>query len=252
MASFASRFCIALALLCVPLGAFGQPRTGQDVLRAMHDKYAAAWYPTVTFVQNVVYTDGRPAQDMWEALKIPGKLRIDVGPIDAPPRTVIYKDETRAVFDKGKLASRTHAPNLLLVLGFDVYGQPPDKTAAIVAGEGFDLSKVREDTWEGKPAWVVGAAPGDATSNQFWIEKERLLFLRVVQKTKAGDLSDIRFTKYEPLGRGWIGTVVVFLTNGKESFREVYRDWRINPAVTDALFDTETWTPPEWTKQESR
>lgn len=250
MRSSASRFWIALALLFVPLGAVGQPRTGQDVLRAMHDKYAGAWYPTVTFVQNVVYTDGRPAQDMWEALKIPGKLRIDIGPIDAPPRTVIYKDEMRAVFDKGKLASSTRAPNLLLVLGFDVYGQPPEKTAAIVEGEGFDLSKVREDTWEGKPAWVVGAAAGDATGNQFWIEKERLLFLRLVQKTKAGDLSDIRFTKYEPLGRGWIGTVVVFLTNGKETFREVYRDWRVNPAVTDALFSTDAWTPPAWVKKQ--
>jgi outer membrane lipoprotein-sorting protein len=239
---------IALGTLLLSVCAAAQPRTGQDVLRAMRDKYADAWYPTVTFVQNVVYTDGRPAQDMWEALKIPGKLRIDVGPIDAPPRTVVYKDEVRYVFDKGKLASTARAPNLLLVLGFDVYGQPPEKTGAIVEGEGFDLSRLREDTWEGKPAWVIGAAAGDSTSDQFWIEKERLLFLRLVQKTKAGDLSDIRFAKYEPLGRGWIGTVVVFLTNGKETFREVYRDWRINPAVTDALFSTDAWTAPAWAR----
>lgn len=235
-----------------PATLIAQPRTGLDVLRAMHDKYAGAWYPTVTFVQNVVYTDGRPAQDMWEALKIPGKLRIDIGPIDAPPRTVVYRDEVRYVFDKGKLASSTHAPNLLLVLGFDVYGQPPAKTAAIVQGEGFDLSTVREETWEGTPAWVVGAGAGDAASNQFWIEKDRLLFLRLLQKTKSGDLSDIRFTKYEPLGGGWIGTVVVFHTNGKETFREIYRDWRIDPAVTDALFSTDTWTPPAWAKHASR
>src|SRR5512138_2662435 len=110
MPSFPRRLAIALGLAIpglLALAAAGQPRTGLDVLRAMHDKYAGAWYPTVTFVQNVVYTDGRPAQDMWEALKIPGKLRIDIGPIDAPPRTIIFKDEMRYVFDKGKLAGTT-------------------------------------------------------------------------------------------------------------------------------------------------
>ncbi len=239
---------LALTLLLSAAGAGAQPRTGQDVIRAMHDKYAGAWYPTVTFVQNVVWTDGRPAKDMWEALKIPAKLRIDVAPIDAPSRTIIFKDEMRYVFDKGKLTTSTRAPNLLLVLGFDVYGQPPERTITLLEGEGFDLSKVHEETWEGKPAWVVGAPAGDVTSNQFWIEKERLVFLRLIDKDKAGDLSDIRFTKYEPLGRGWLGTVVVFLTNGKETFREVYRDWRVNPDVTDGLFETGNWTPPSWVK----
>jgi outer membrane lipoprotein-sorting protein len=244
------RFTIAvLAVLWLASApVFAQPRTGQDVIRAMHDKYAGAWYPTVTFVQNVVYADGRPAQDMWEALKVPARLRIDVGPIDAPSRTIVYRDETRVIFDKGKLTSTTRSPNLLLVLGFDVYGQAPETTVKLLQTEGFDLSKVHEDTWEGRPAFVVGAAAGDLSTPQFWIEKERLIFLRLIQKNQAGATSDIRFTKYEPLGRGWIGTVVVFNTDGKETFREVYRDWKINPAVTDALFDATEWKPPAWVK----
>lgn len=100
----------------------------------------------------------------------------------------------------------------------------------------------------GRPAVRRERAATDRAGGQFWIEKERLIFLRLVQKTKAGDLSDIRFTKCEPLDRGWIGTVVVFQTNGKETFRESYRDWRINPAVTDTLFVTDTWAPPVWAK----
>jgi outer membrane lipoprotein-sorting protein len=225
-----------------------QPRSGQDVIRTMHDRYAGAWYPTVTFVQNVLYRDGRPALDMWEALKIPGRLRIDVGPIAAPSRTIVFHDEMRAVFEKGKLTGTTRNPNLLLVLGFDVYGQPPETTIRVLQSEGFDLSKIREDIWDGRPAWVVGAAEGDLTTAQFWVEKERLLFLRLVQKNQAGGLSDIRFTKYEPLGRGWISTVVVFLIDGQETFREVYRDWTVNPDVTDSLFDLVEWKPPAWVK----
>ena len=244
----AGRLALVAAALCLASSAMAQPKTGEDVIRAMHDKYAGAWYSAVTFVQNVVYTDGRPAVDMWEALAIPGRLRIDVAPIDAPSRTIVFRDETRSVFEKGSLASTTRSPNLLLVLGFDVYGQPPDKTVTLLRAEGYDLSKVHEDTWEGHPAWVVGAAAGDTTSHQFWIEKERLLFLRLVQKTPAGALSDIRFTKYVPLGGGWLGTVVVFTTNGKETFREVYRDWRVNPSIDDGLFDLKSWKRPSWVR----
>jgi len=61
-------------------------------------------------------------------------------------------------------------------------------------------------------------------------------------------VSDIRFTKYEPLGKAWISSVVQFLTDGKETLREVYRDWRVNPAVTDGLFDVNAWQPPAWVK----
>ena len=163
----------------------GQPRTGQDVIRAMHDRYAATWYPTLSFVQGVVYTDGRPVQDMWEALRIPGRLRIDLPPIDAPLRTIIYRGDTRYIFEKGKLASSGRNPNLLLVLGFYVYRQSPETTTALLQQEGFDLSRLREDRWEGRPAYVVGAGADDLTSSQFWIEKDRLLFLRLIQKSKA-------------------------------------------------------------------
>jgi hypothetical protein len=226
-----------------------QPKTGQDLVAAMHARYASTWYETLSFVQGVVYADGRPAQDWWEALRIPGRLRIDMPPMDAPSRTVIYRGETRTLFDQGKLTGSSRNPNLLLVLGFDVYRQPPETTVALLQKEGFDLAKLREDSWEGRPAYVVGADAGDTVSSQFWIEKERLLFLRLVQKNKAGVVSDIRFTKYEPLGRAWLATIVQFLSDGKETFREIYRDWRVDPAVTEDQFDVDAWKPPTWVKQ---
>ncbi len=246
----AVRSALAALVICsfAPSLAVAQPRDGRDLIRVMHDKYAGSWYPTLTFVQHVLYTDGRPTPDMWEALKIPGRLRIDVGPIESPSRTVIYRDEMRAVFEKGTLTGRTRNPNLLLVLGFDVYGQSPETTIKLLETEGFDLSKIRDDTWDGHAVWVVGAAAGDLTSHQFWVEKERSLFVRLVQKNPTGAVSDIRFTKYEPLGRGWLSTVVVFLTDGKETFREVYFDWKVNPNLADSLFDTAAWTPPSWVK----
>ena len=42
--------------------------------------------------------------------------------------------------------------NMLLVLGFDVYRQKPQTTSNVVTGEGYDLTNLRDDTWEGTPS----------------------------------------------------------------------------------------------------
>ena len=58
--------------------------------------------------------------------------------------------------------------NLLLVLGFDVYKQPPETTLKIVQAEKIDIAKFHEETWDGRPVYVVGAEKGDLNSPQFW------------------------------------------------------------------------------------
>src|SRR5215468_7196047 len=57
-------------------------RTGEDLLRAMHDRYRDSWYQTVTFTQkSTTYNpDGSSSAETWyEAASFPGKLRIDIG-----------------------------------------------------------------------------------------------------------------------------------------------------------------------------
>ena len=220
------------------------PKTGEEVIRAMYDKYNKTWYRQLSFVQRAIFP-GKPEEEWWEALKIPGRLRIDVAPIDSGGRTIIYRGDSLYVFAQKKLANKAVQPNLLLVLGFDVYAQPVESTIAVLKRGQFDLTKVHEENWDGRPAYVVGAAPGDLESNQFWIDKERLVFLRLIDKGPNG-AADIRFTKYEKLGGGWIGTEVHFFRDGKEYFTEIYRDWKINPAVTEDLFDVSEWKRPAW------
>ena len=58
-------------------------RSGEDLLRAMHDRYKSSWYETVTFTQkSTTYKeDGTSSAETWyEAASVPGKLRIDIGP----------------------------------------------------------------------------------------------------------------------------------------------------------------------------
>lgn len=219
--------------------ALDQIKTGDQLIQAMRAKYPN-WYRKLSFVQRAIYSDGRPEEEWWEAVMVPGRLRIDIAPVDNG-RTIIYRGDSNFVYQKGKQIRADTGHNILAIMAFDVYRQPAERTRALVREEGFDLGQLREGSWKGAPAYVIGTA-----GKELWIEKERLLLVRVLQPGADGAASDISFDKFEALGDGWLGTQVLFLRNGKEVFREVYRDWQVNEMVSDDLFRTDTWKRAAW------
>jgi hypothetical protein len=217
---------------------------GAAVVRAMYARYAGKWYSTLIFSQTTTITrpTGTLVQTWLEAGKLPGRLRIDT---DSLGQTgVIYAGDSVYSFSAGKLAATRQGRNELLVLGFDVYAQPPEVTIAVLRGLGVDMSKMHRTTWEGRPVFVVGAAEGDWTSKQFWVDEERLLFVRLLQQTvlQTGPRNDdIRFQKYVQHGGGWVAEEVVMLSDGKPRLHEEYANVRVNVGLDEALFDPKKW-----------
>jgi hypothetical protein len=241
----------AVLLPLALLAAHAAPKTGEDLVRQMHARYAGKWYRNITFVQTTTFPD-RPAETWYEAGTIPGKLRIDVAPTDSMTAFMFVGDST-IVFRGGKRVGGRQNRNLLMTLGFDVYGQPPETTLAQLAAQGIDLGKLREDRWNGTKVWVVGAEMGDTATSQFWIEQDRLIFVRLIEAQKnpqqpqeRGSLLDVTFEKYQPLGKGWVAPEVVIKVNGKEVQRETYRDIRADVPLQADLYDTETYRKAEW------
>ncbi len=219
--------------------------TGPAVIAAMHDRYAGKWYGTITFRQKTTIlppTGGQIVQTWYEAGRLPGSLRIDT---DTMGGGVLYTRDSLYRFVEGKLAAPADTGhNPLLLLGFDVYAQPTERSANLLRHLGFDLTRIHEDTWEGKPVFVVGAFAGDTTSRQFWITRDDLLFVRLIERraTRAGDiLSEVRFNKYVRYGGGWVAEEVVQLTNGKPRLTEAYSDVKVNVPLADAVFDPLQW-----------
>ena len=247
----------ACALLAVVLTAAGgvyaaEVNSGEALVKAMHDRYAATWYKSVTFVQkSTTYNpDGTSKAETWyEAALLPGRLRIDIGePSDGNGYLLVNGNVT--IFKDGKVNANREQVNMLLVLGFDVYAQSPQTTLAIAKQEGFDASKFHEDTWEGKPAYVFGAEKGDLKSKQFWVEKERLLFVRLLEpgSKDPNQTQDIRFTDYRKLGGGWIAARVEVYAGGKKVFSEEYADIQKDVALDAAVFDPKQFTTAHWEK----
>jgi len=225
---------------------------GEDLLRAMHARYQKSWYPTVTFVQkSTTYKpDGTSSAETWyEAALLPGKLRIDIGD-PANNNGYLMVDGKATILNDGKVAKELPLVNMLLVLGFDVNTQDPETTIKVVKGEGYDLSKLREDTWEGKPAYVVGADKGDVTTKQFWVAKDTLLFLRDIEPSRGNPPKpeDIRFTNYQPLEGAWIAARVEMYSEGKLIFSEDYSDIKGKVKLSPATFDPQQFTTTHWEK----
>jgi outer membrane lipoprotein-sorting protein len=239
-----------LILFCLALAHAEDVRTGEDVLRVMHDRYAKTWYETLTFTQkSTTYDpDGTSKAEIWhEALAAPGKLRIDVGgPSDNNGYLMV--DGTLTILRDGKEAGTRQRMNMLLVLGFDVYRQAPEATAKIAKAEGYDLTRFHEETWEGQPVYVVGAEKGDLKSKQFWVEKNRLLFVRLFEPKADASNQDIRFEDYREMAGGWVAARVEVYADDKKVFSEEYSDIQCNVKLDPGTFDPKQFNSTHWEK----
>jgi hypothetical protein len=236
---------VAVAYL---LGGPGDPQSGSDVVRAMHDRYAGTWYHTLSFLQrNTAYLEGDSVEhSTWfERAAMPGRLRIDFrGGANAPPGDgVLFARDSLFVMRGDTVARASAFVHPLMLLGFDVYTQPAERTLELLAGLGFDLSTVREDTWRGRAAYVVGAKAGDLRTRQFWIDKERLLFVRMLEPSRRDSthVAETQFNRYRPYGRGWVAEEVLFLDAGRRTWLEQYADVRVDVSLPEGVFDVRRW-----------
>jgi len=219
---------------------------GRSLVTAMRQKYNAQWYKTLSFTQNnTLYSArGGATNSQWrQRIAVPGRLRIDYLPLSQ--RSGVLFDGSRVhTFDNGRQIDAQPGVNAPLLVMADVYVLPLERSTHLLDSLGFDLARLRRDVWEGQSAYVVGAAAGDSTTSQFWIDSVRLVVLRIVQKERRGTrdiVTDIRFGKFADFSGIPIATEVVQYRDGRLVFREEYADVRVNDSIPDDTFDPSKW-----------
>ena len=135
-----------------------------------------------------------------------------------------------------------------MVLGFDIYCLPLNKAIEKLKGLKFDLSIFREDTWQGRPVYVVGAKAGDWHSFQFWIDQKNLYFVRMLHPSgrDGAQTTEAQFNRYQKLGGGWMSPEVIFSVDGKVVTTEEYSELRANVTLPDKLFDPQSFATVHW------
>ncbi len=241
-------------LLILTLLLFAAPKdaikSSEELIQAMHDRYAKTWYKSATFVQKTTNynADGTSKAAIWyEAMSVPGKLRIDFDPISGG-NGILFVNDSIHRFQQGELKQTQPLIHPLMVLGFDVYGQPVQDTLAKLTKLGIDLSVLREDKWQGRPVYVVGAKADDLRAPQFWIDKEHLYFVRMFQPAgpDKSHTQETQFNKYQKLKGGWMAPEVIFMLDGKLRTTEEYTDIRGDIDLDPKLFDPANWRTARW------
>ena len=241
---------IAVSLLMLPTMPATKISNTDELISAMQKKYGKSWYKTATFVQETTefQPDGTSKVETWyEAMSVPGKLRIDFTPTKEG-NGILFTDGKVYVFKDGKVDTTRDFQHPLLILGFDVYRSPASELTAKLQALKFDLSQFREDTWQGRPVYVVGAKAGDLHSPQFWIDQENLYFVRMLRPAgkDGAQTQETQFNKYQKLAGGWMAPEVIFMVDGKVMTTEKYSDLRGDVTLDPKLFDPQFWTTVHW------
>jgi hypothetical protein len=229
------------------------PASGVELLQRMHDAYDGKWPRTITFVQKTTITRPNGVVDTatwYEALRSPDRLRIDFGD-PSKGNGALYTADSLYVVRAGKITRTVGSGNPFLPFVAGVYDQPVETTLRQLAPYKFDLTRIRADTWQGLPVFVVGAAsPADLESPQFWIDRDRLIAVRfLVKLSPAPDAkpNDIRLEGYVPVGGGWLATHVAIMEGGVVRQAEDYSDWKGDVGLPGDFFVAEKWSEvPHW------
>jgi outer membrane lipoprotein-sorting protein len=221
------------------LTAFRPPTTGRDIVKKMHDRYAGKWYRSFTFNQTTEFYRNdslRGSQTWYEAIRFPDRFRMDFGEADSG-NAAIFRGDSSYRFRNGQLRSATINNNegLIFLLG-GMYFHPLDQTVKMLGDLHYNLDKFHEDTWKGKPVFVIGADKGEEGVNQLWVDQKELYLVRML-KYDGARKEEALFDDYKSFNGNWTETQCIFYLDGKLVQKEIYHDCQFNKPLEDRLFD---------------
>ena len=229
-----AKFLLITALFLAPF--FTKINTGEDIVKLMYKKYAGKWALTLVFDQTTeIYRDTIKRVQTWhESMLFPDKLRIDIEPV-ANGSSIIFRGDSTYRINNGKVTASAAGNDLIFLLG-GLYFYPLDKTLEKLKSQGYDLSKAVEDTYNGKPIYIIGAASKDEKVNQLWVNKDDLYVVRMITYDK-NTKQDAIFANYIKMGGGGAETKVTFYLNDKLRQVETYYNCKEQPGMSEKIFD---------------
>lgn len=226
-----------LIFLFIP---FSHPKdlTSTDLLHKMYNRYHGKWHSTLSFTQTTeMYRKDTlfKKQTWYEHILYPDLLRID---FDVPNsgNGIIFRHDSTYRFDKNKIVRAVKNENELIFFLGGLYFVPFEQALEHFKALHYDLSKFHEDTWKGKPAYVIGANTTEEKVNQLWIDKERLVAVRFI-KYDDNTKEEGTFENQIPLKGAWSETLCKFYINDKILQTETYTNLVGGASIDKNIFE---------------
>lgn len=239
---------IASLVLALATAGGGVGPDGEALLRLINAEHRGSWWRTLIFEQRSTWpgTPGRPEELWYETMERPGRLRLDFVRHDSAVGGMLFRSDSVYQFGPGRATIGAPMTHALLVLLHDLHVDDPDVVVAKLRGEGFDLDATGSTTWNGMPITVVGAAAGDSTKPQFWVDTDRMVVVRVMQPGRNGAVSDTRITAFSKVGPGWVERRIEFWRGGALQMLEEYTWIKTDVELAASVFDPAATEWPAW------
>ncbi|HEX5153729.1 MAG TPA: hypothetical protein VFW07_19920 [Parafilimonas sp.] len=212
--------------------------TNDDVIEKMYKQYAGKWMKSFSFTQTtqMYRNDSLVNTSTWyENIAYPDKFRIDFGSKTAGNAALFVNDSIYS-FRNSKLNHvSANDENLTFILG-GMYFYPLDSVTLMLRRMGYNLNKSYETSLNDKPAYVVGANNGEEKANQLWIDKEKLVIVKIISYNR-GDKEEGIFSNHKQFGNGWSETLCSFYVNGTLVQKETYYDCKADENIDLKIFD---------------
>ncbi|HEY3934671.1 MAG TPA: hypothetical protein VGL65_08630 [Gemmatimonadales bacterium] len=219
---------------------------GEAVVQRAFEKYRGKWFHSALYIQRTVLPADQRIETWYVAVQPPGRVRVDVAPA-ATGRVVIYRNDTTYEIGGGRLRSATEGVLPFLLVLHDLQTAKPEQTIAMLRRYGFDLTRTHNTTWDGAPVIVVGALAGDTVSNQFWLDRDRLVLVRMIEKNMDPRRPlDARVTGYKPADGGWLPRSVRVYLGNDLSIAEDYSEPKLDIPLELDLFEPMPYHLPKW------
>ncbi len=212
-------------------------KNGNELIKAMHNTYKGKWYKHFTFSQKMEHyrNDSIIKKEVWhEASTLPGNLIIKFDTKNSGNGIIFSNHKVYGLKD-GKTTFSSPMVHDLLLVGLDVYFLKPEQTCKILDSIGYNLNKIREDVFEGRKVYVVGADKDDEQTPQFWIDAERLYMHRIIYKKKE-NVQDVVFGDYTKMNNYWVAKTIYFKMNGKLGLIEKYYDIKFPKTIDSKIY----------------
>lgn len=234
--------------------------TGESVVKAMFDRYTNRWFNTLTYTQNnqVFGSSGEITRSVWltavrkqdratdpRLMQTPlprYQHRIDFAPLERREGT-LFSQDTQYLVLGGVVSRVTPSVNPLFMLTHEVYSELPSLTVRRLRAGGINLDYVREDTWQGRPVWVVGTLSHELDVPQFWVDRNDLLLVRLIDRSGPdGGLVETRLSQYQRIGSSWIARVIEVRDGRRLLERQEIHQITGDQPLDSLLFDPYRWT----------
>ena len=218
-----------------------------QLIKQWKKKHAHHTLKSFTFAQETIrFKDGEATDtSIWyEAIAFPDRFRIDIG--EKAGNINLFRNDSIYVVRKDSLVFSGHRVPEALVMKGALYFQPVDSTLSNLKALDIDIDQFDTGTYEGRPAYIIGAKAGAEKYPQIWVDAERRNVLRRSSKLKNGKLLEVRYGDFVQVGGHWLESWVAFYIDGQLIQTERYQDIEVDVKLPETIFDPSLFSNSYW------